>query len=77
MTKLKTKFNYHRVDVGLDVHKRSWNAAVFLDEVYVRNIDQPPSPKALHSFLTSPVLTTGVHTSVASLASGYNGNLQT
>jgi hypothetical protein len=31
----------------------SWNAAVFLDGVYVRNIHQPPSPKALHSFLTS------------------------
>jgi transposase len=51
MTKVKTKFTYHKVDVGLDVHKRSWNAAIFLDGVYVRNIYQPPSPKALHSFL--------------------------
>jgi transposase len=51
MTKVKTNFSYHTVDVGLDVHKRSWNAAVFLDGVYVRNIHQPPSPKALYSFL--------------------------
>ena len=53
MTKVKTNFSFHTVDVGLDVHKRSWNAAVFLDGVYVRNVHQPPSPKALHSFLTS------------------------
>ncbi len=53
MTKVKTNFCYHRVDVGLDVHKRSWNAAVFLDGVYIRNVHQPPSPKALHHFLTS------------------------
>jgi transposase len=53
MTKVKTNFSYHKVDVGLDVHKRSWNAAVFLDGVYVRNIHQPPSPKALHTFLTT------------------------
>lgn len=53
MTKVKTNFVYYTVDVGLDVHKRSWNAAVFLDGMYVRNIHQPPSPKALHSFLTT------------------------
>src|SRR5438045_2021368 len=53
MTKVKTNFAFHTVDVGLDVHKRSWNAAVFLDGVYIRNIHQPPSPKALHTFLTT------------------------
>jgi transposase len=53
MTKVKTNFSYHKIDVGLDVHKRSWNAAVFLDGVYVRSVHQPPSPKALHSFLTT------------------------
>jgi hypothetical protein len=29
MAKVKTNFSFHIVDVGLDVHKRSWNAAVF------------------------------------------------
>ena len=53
MTKVKTNFLFHTVDVGLDVHKRSWNAALFLDGTYVRNIHQPPSPKALHSYLTT------------------------
>jgi transposase len=53
MTNVKTNFNFHTVDVGLDIHKRSWNAAIFLDGMYVRNVHQPPSAKALHSFLTS------------------------
>ena len=53
MTKVKTNFAFHKVDVGLDVHKRSWNAAVFLDGMYIRNIHQPPSPKALHTFLAT------------------------
>ena len=53
MTKVKTNFAFHKVDVGLDVHKHSWNAAVFLDGMYIRNIHQPPSPKALHTFLAT------------------------
>ncbi len=35
----------------LDVHKRSWNAAIFLGDHYLRNIHQPPSPHALHHYL--------------------------
>ena len=38
MTKVKANFENHTVYVGLDVHKRSWNAAVFLNEDFVRNI---------------------------------------
>jgi hypothetical protein len=36
---------------GLDVHKRSWNAALYLNDVYLRNVHQPPVPQALHTFL--------------------------
>lgn len=50
MTKVKTNFSFHKVDFGLDVHKRSWNAAVFLDGVYVRSVHHPPSPKAMCCF---------------------------
>jgi transposase len=53
VTKVKTNFAFHKVDVGLDVQKRNWNAAVFLDGIYIRSVHQPPSPKALHAFLTS------------------------
>lgn len=51
MTKVKTNLCHHRVDVGLDIHKRSWSAAIFLDRMYVRSIHQPPSAHALEHFL--------------------------
>lgn len=53
MAKVKAIFPDHSIDVGLDVHKRSWNAAIFLDGMYVRNIHQPPSPAALKKYLTT------------------------
>jgi transposase len=53
MTKVKTKFSQQTIYVGLDVHKRSWNAALFLNDQYLRNIHQPPSPQALYKFLQS------------------------
>lgn len=51
MTKVTTNFSGQNVYVGLDVHKRSWNAALYLNDQYLRNIHQPPSPQALHKFL--------------------------
>lgn len=51
MTKVKTNFAEQTIYVGLDVHKRSWNAALYLNDQYLRNIHQPPSPQALYSFL--------------------------
>jgi transposase len=51
MTKVKTNFENQTIYVGLDVHKRSWNAALYLNEQYLRNIHQPPSPQALYKFL--------------------------
>lgn len=53
MTKVKTNFASQTIYVGLDVHKRSWNAALYLNDQYLRNIHQPPSPQALYKFLTT------------------------
>jgi transposase len=53
MTKVTANFENQTVYVGLDVHKRSWNAAIFLGDHYLRNIHQPPSPQALHHFLVT------------------------
>jgi transposase len=53
MTKVTANFENQTVYVGLDIHKRSWNAAIFLGDFYIRNIHQPPSPQALHHFLES------------------------
>jgi len=51
MTKVKTNFAEQTIYVGLDVHKLSWNAALYLGDQYLRNIHQPPSPQALYKFL--------------------------
>lgn len=53
MAKVRANFSGHTVSVGLDVHKRSWNAAVFLDDMYVRNIHQPASPGVFADYLES------------------------
>jgi transposase len=52
MTKVKASFENQQVYVGLDVHKRSWNAAIYLNDLFIRNVHQPPSPQALHNYLT-------------------------
>lgn len=51
MFKVKTNFSDQTIYVGLDVHKRSWNAALYLNDQYLRNVHQPPSPLALYRFL--------------------------
>lgn len=51
MTKVTASFENQTVYVGLDIHKRSWNAAIFLNDQYIRNIHQPPHPNALHHYL--------------------------
>ena len=51
MTNVKTNFAEQTIYVGLDVHKRSWNAALYLNDQYLRNVHQPPSPQGLYKFL--------------------------
>jgi len=51
MTKVTASFENQKVYVGLDVHKRSWNAAVYLEDQFIRNVHQPPQPQALHHYL--------------------------
>ena len=53
MLKVKTNFADQTIYVGLDVHKRSWNAALYLNDQFLRNVHQPPSPEALYKFLHS------------------------
>jgi len=51
MTNVKTNFADQTIYVGLEVHKCSWNAALYLNDQYLRNVHQPPSPQALWKFL--------------------------
>ena len=52
MTKVTASFENQKVYAGIDVHKRSWNAGIYLNEQFIRNIHQPPSPQALYHYLT-------------------------
>lgn len=51
MTKVTASFENQKVYVGLDVHKRSWNAAIYVEDQFIRNVHQPPQPQALHHYL--------------------------
>ncbi len=53
MNKVTANFNQQTIFVGIDVHKRSWNAALFLNDQYLRNIHQPPSPHILYKYLST------------------------
>jgi hypothetical protein len=52
MTKVTASFENQKMYVGLDVHKRSWNAAIYLNDQFIRNLHQPPQPQALYHYLT-------------------------
>ena len=52
MTKITANFENQTICVGLDVHKRSWNAGIFLGDMFVKNIHQRPSPEVLYNYLT-------------------------
>lgn len=51
MNKITANFEGYMIYVGLDVHKRSWSASVYLNDQFVRTIQQPPSTAALKKFL--------------------------
>jgi transposase len=51
MNKVTANFNEQTIFVGLHVHKHSWNAVLFLNDQYLRNIHQPPSPHVLYKYL--------------------------
>lgn len=53
MLKVKTNFAEQTIYIGLDVHKQSWNAALYLNDQYLRNVHQPPSPQALYKYLSN------------------------
>ena len=41
MTKVTARFENQKVYVGIDVHKRSWNAGIYLNEQFIRNVAFP------------------------------------
>lgn len=51
MRQITTNFSKKTIIVGIDVHKNSWNLGIYLDDMFLRNVHQKPSPKVLADFL--------------------------
>lgn len=49
----KIDFSGKNLYIGLDVHKLSWHVTIFSQEMSLKAFTQPPSPKSLHSFLST------------------------
>jgi transposase len=47
----KIDFSGKNLYIGLDVHKLSWQVTIYSQEMSLKTFNQPPSSKALHSFL--------------------------
>ena len=77
MNKVKANFAGQTVFVGMDIHKKSWNIGIYLNDLIIRNVHQSPDPKVLHQYLQSN--DPGAHYKAAyeaaSLVSGYCASL--
>lgn len=52
MSKVTANFENQIICVGLDIHKRSWNAGIFMGDIFVKNAHQQPSPEILFNYLS-------------------------
>ena len=52
MSKIKVDFSGQTIYVGMDVHKASWNLGIHLNETFIRNVHQKPSPQIMYDYLT-------------------------
>ena len=51
MSKIKVDFSGQTIYVGMDVHKSSWNLGIHLNDTFIRNVHQKPSPQIMHDYL--------------------------
>lgn len=51
MNKIKTNFEGQTIYVGMDVHKESWNLGIHLNDIFVKNVHQKPSPQLMVDYL--------------------------
>ena len=51
MNKIKANFAGQTIYVGMDVHKNSWNLGIHLNDVFIKNVHQKPSPSIMATYL--------------------------
>ena len=71
MSKVTANFENQTIYVGLDVHKRSWNAGIFLGDLFVKNVHLQPSPEILYNYLTKHFPNAQYHCAYESGKFGY------
>ncbi len=47
----KVIFSNKNLYVGMDVHEKSWNVSIFLEDMFIRSFTQQPSVEALEVLL--------------------------
>jgi transposase len=52
MNKVNANFAGQTVFVGMDIHKSSWNLGIYLNDQFIRNVHQKPSPQVMHQYLS-------------------------
>lgn len=51
MNKIKTNFQGQTVFVGLNIHKSGWNLGIYLNNMFIKNVHQKPSPSIMAAYL--------------------------
>ncbi|MEJ7738847.1 MAG: IS110 family transposase [Chitinophagaceae bacterium] len=51
MNKITSNFAGQTIFVGMDVHKDSWNLGIHLNDMFIRNVHQKPSPVVMVNYL--------------------------
>lgn len=51
MKQITANFSGKTIFVGMDVHKASWNLGIYIDDNFIRNVHQKPSPDILEQYL--------------------------
>ena len=46
----KLIYNWKRICVGIDVHKKQWSVSIYTSEVHHKTFSQPPEPESLKNY---------------------------
>lgn len=51
MNKITSNFAGQTINVGMDIHKSSWNLGIHLGDMFIKNVHQKPNPQIMASYL--------------------------
>ncbi len=51
MDKINSNFERQTINVGMDIHKISWDLGIHLNDMFVKTVHQKPSPQIMANYL--------------------------